>query len=54
MVLSGAPDEPRAAVSEGAVLFPRTEMLAATDAFPASAHDGEVRLTCEKVLSFAP
>ena len=49
----GAPDKPRAAVSEGTVLLPRAEVLAAAHTLPAGAHDGEVELPDEQVLLLA-
>lgn len=47
------PDEPGAAVREGAVLPPRTEMVAAADTLPARPDDREVVLPDEHVLRLA-
>lgn len=47
------PEKPRPAISIGAVLFPRTEVVPAADALPAGAHDREIMLTAEELLWLA-
>lgn len=47
------PNEPSTAVGNGAVLPPRTEVLAAADALPTSAYDRKVELPEQNMLLLA-